>query len=108
MGITFCCDTLGYDDLIVLKTIAPFVESGAYIEMLGSDGYSINAFSSMQSPFLNSQRHFSPPLPRYVVTCDWVKDYEGGIAVLGVTQNLMTAQRIMQEEIETEKREYLD
>ena len=42
----------------------------------------------------------------YVVTCDWVKDYEGGIAVLGVTQNFKTAQRIMQEEIETEKREY--
>ena len=104
-GITYCCDTLGYDDLIVLKTIAPFVKSGSYIEMLGGEGEKWRWLFKNGDCMEEKALILYPSDPVYVVTCDWIKDCEGGIAVLGVTQNLKTAQRIMQEEIETEKRE---
>lgn len=37
VGIIFSGEKAG-DDLILFKTIAPFVESGSYIEMHGEDG----------------------------------------------------------------------
>lgn len=103
--ITYCCDTLGCDAFIVLKTIAPFVESGSYIEMLGESGEKWRWLFKSGDCVKEKAFVLYPSDPVYVVICDWVNDYEGGIAVLGVTQDLKVAQRIMQEEIETEKRE---
>ena len=37
--------------------------------------------------------------------CDWIRDAEGGVSVLGVTRDRKTAERIMRKGIETEKRE---
>lgn len=37
IGIEFMGEKLG-DDLVLFKAIAPFVESGSYIEMRGEDG----------------------------------------------------------------------
>lgn len=66
------CDTLGYDDLIVLKTIASFVESGSYIEMLGSGGEKWRWLFKNGDCMEEKALILYPSDPMYVVTCDWV------------------------------------
>lgn len=104
-SISYQCETLGDDDHLILKTLAPYVEAGSFIEMHGEDSRIWRWRFTGEDCIEEKAVKLFPSDSVYVVICDWIQGVEGGVSVLGVTRDRKAAERILKEGIETEKRE---
>lgn len=91
------------DDELLLSSIAPFVRNDSYIEMEGEDK-KIWRWRFRNGECVEEDAHiFYDSDPLYVVVCDWYRDYEGDVFVLGVSTDKSEAQRVLKKQMETEK-----
>lgn len=104
-SISYQCQTLGDDDHLILKTLAPFVEPGSFIEMHGEDSRMWRWKFTGEDCMEEKAATLFPSDPVYVVICDWIRNAESGVSVLGVARDRKAAERILKEGIEKEKRE---
>ena len=103
--INYRGETRCYNDHDILNVIAPFAESGSYIEMAGENGdmwrWRFNGRECIEEKAVVIYETD----PQYVVTRSWILNCECGVSVLGVTRDRQDAEMLMQTAIETEKRE---